>query len=257
MADRAASRRQEARHARRHRAVHDLGEGEHDRRARARPAGRALAGVGVPRARRSSRTSSASSSSSSSSPRRSSSSASSSCTTSSCPRALDFLTSYDDELYDIQIRASYYYTFAAMTLLAGGLAFLMPIFVLGLVRLRVLTSDRLRRNRRIAYVAPARVRDPAADGRPVSLAFEIDPAAPPLRDVDLALRLHGAPLGPRLGRGLRRSRALVRVLSADWVVPVEGPPIRDGAVAIDDDGRIAAVGTREELGERRALRRRP
>jgi sec-independent protein translocase protein TatC len=60
------------------------------------------------------------------------------------PRALDFLTSYDTELYDIQIRASYYYTVAAMTLLAGGLAFLMPIFVLGLVRLRVLTSDRLR-----------------------------------------------------------------------------------------------------------------
>src|SRR6185436_1311750 len=56
------------------------------------------------------------------------------------PRALDFLTSYDANIYDIQIRASYYYTFAAMTLLAGGLAFLMPIFVLALVRLRVLTS---------------------------------------------------------------------------------------------------------------------
>ncbi|HET9461796.1 MAG TPA: twin-arginine translocase subunit TatC, partial [Gaiellaceae bacterium] len=52
------------------------------------------------------------------------------------PRALDFLTSYDEELYDIQIRASYYYNFAAVTLLAGGLAFLLPIFVLGLVRLR-------------------------------------------------------------------------------------------------------------------------
>jgi 5-methylthioadenosine/S-adenosylhomocysteine deaminase len=37
------------------------------------------------------------------------------------------------------------------------------------------------------------------------------------------------------------------VLSADWVVPVEGPPIRDGAVAIDD-GRIATVGTSAELG---------
>ena len=36
------------------------------------------------------------------------------------PRALDFLTSFDAELYNIQIRASYYYTFAAMTLLAGG-----------------------------------------------------------------------------------------------------------------------------------------
>jgi 5-methylthioadenosine/S-adenosylhomocysteine deaminase len=40
----------------------------------------------------------------------------------------------------------------------------------------------------------------------------------------------------------------VRVLSADWVVPVEGPPIRDGAVAIADDGTIAAVGQRRELG---------
>jgi cytosine/adenosine deaminase-related metal-dependent hydrolase len=40
----------------------------------------------------------------------------------------------------------------------------------------------------------------------------------------------------------------VRVLSADWVVPVEGPPIRDGAVAIGEDGRIVSVGTVSELG---------
>ena len=91
------------------------------------------------------------------------------------PRALDFLTSYDTELYNIQIRASYYYTFAAMTLLAGGLAFLMPIFVLGLVRLRVLTSDRLRKNRRIAYVLLLvfAILLPTVD--PVSLAFETIP----------------------------------------------------------------------------------
>jgi sec-independent protein translocase protein TatC len=91
------------------------------------------------------------------------------------PRALDFLTSYDEELYDIQIRASYYYTFAAMTLLAGGLAFLLPIFVLGLVRLRVLTSDRLRKNRRIAFVLLLcfAILLPTVD--PVSLAFEVVP----------------------------------------------------------------------------------
>jgi sec-independent protein translocase protein TatC len=91
------------------------------------------------------------------------------------PRALDFLTSYDAELYDIQIRASYYYTFAAMTLLAGGLAFLMPIFVLALVRLRVLTSDRLRQNRRIAFVVLLcfAILLPTVD--PVSLAFEVIP----------------------------------------------------------------------------------
>lgn len=91
------------------------------------------------------------------------------------PRALDFLTSYDDNIYNIQIRASYYYNFAALTLLAGGLAFLMPIFVLALVRLRVLTSDRLRSNRRIAFVLLLgfAILLPTVD--PISLAFEFVP----------------------------------------------------------------------------------
>jgi 5-methylthioadenosine/S-adenosylhomocysteine deaminase len=40
---------------------------------------------------------------------------------------------------------------------------------------------------------------------------------------------------------------VTQVLSADWVLPISGAPIRDGAVAIED-GRIAAVGTRPELG---------
>lgn len=35
--------------------------------------------------------------------------------------------------------------------------------------------------------------------------------------------------------------------SADWVLPVEGEPIRDGAVRVED-GRIAAVGPAAELG---------
>jgi len=39
-----------------------------------------------------------------------------------------------------------------------------------------------------------------------------------------------------------------KVLSADWVLPIEGAPIENGAVAIED-GRIVAVGTADELGE--------
>jgi cytosine/adenosine deaminase-related metal-dependent hydrolase len=38
-----------------------------------------------------------------------------------------------------------------------------------------------------------------------------------------------------------------RVYSADWVLPVDGAPIEDGAVAVED-GRLAAVGTAAELG---------
>jgi len=40
---------------------------------------------------------------------------------------------------------------------------------------------------------------------------------------------------------------LSEVFSADWVLPVEGPPIPRGAVAVEN-GRIAAVGSADELG---------
>jgi sec-independent protein translocase protein TatC len=91
------------------------------------------------------------------------------------PRALDFLTNFDDELYDNQVRASYYYSFVSWTLLAGGLAFQLPIFVLALVRLRVLSSDRLRQNRPTAFVILLvfAILLPTVD--PVSLAFEVIP----------------------------------------------------------------------------------
>ena len=41
----------------------------------------------------------------------------------------------------------------------------------------------------------------------------------------------------------------MRVVSADWVVPVEGPPIESGAVVIADDGTIETVGSAEDLGQ--------
>jgi sec-independent protein translocase protein TatC len=91
------------------------------------------------------------------------------------PKALSFLVDYDSELYTEQIRASYFLSFVALTLLAAGIAFEMPIFVLGLVRLGVLSSDLLRRNRRIGYVAMLAfaILLPTVD--PVSLVFETVP----------------------------------------------------------------------------------
>ena len=91
------------------------------------------------------------------------------------PKALTFLTEFDDELYDVQIRASYYLSFVALLLLASGIAFELPIFVLALVRIGVVSTGTLRRNRRIALVGLVAfaILLPTVD--PVSLAFEVIP----------------------------------------------------------------------------------
>ncbi len=91
------------------------------------------------------------------------------------PAAIDFLTNFDDTLYDVQIRASYYLSFTSLVLLASGIAFEMPIFILALVRIRVLSYDKLRRNRKIGYalMVAFAVLLPTVD--PVSLLFETIP----------------------------------------------------------------------------------
>jgi sec-independent protein translocase protein TatC len=91
------------------------------------------------------------------------------------PAALDFLVNYDEELYNEQIRASYFLSFVSVMLLAIGLAFEMPIFILALVRLGVLTSARLRRNRRIAIVLMFGIAILLPTVDPVSLALEVAP----------------------------------------------------------------------------------
>jgi sec-independent protein translocase protein TatC len=91
------------------------------------------------------------------------------------PRAVSFLVTYDDHFYDIQVRASYYYSFVTLALLGMGVIFELPIFILALVRLQVVTAEQLRRNRRmgILLVVVVAVLLPTVD--PVSLAFEAIP----------------------------------------------------------------------------------
>jgi sec-independent protein translocase protein TatC len=91
------------------------------------------------------------------------------------PAALEFLVGYDSELYTEQIRASYYLSFVSLMLLATGLAFELPIFILALVRLGVLSSAKLRRNRRIGVVLMVAVAILLPTVDPVSLAFEVLP----------------------------------------------------------------------------------
>jgi sec-independent protein translocase protein TatC len=68
------------------------------------------------------------------------------------PAALRFLTSFDSSVYDVQLRAGEFISFALLVLAACGVVFELPIAVLGLVRVGALTSAKLRRNRRIGYM---------------------------------------------------------------------------------------------------------
>src|SRR5215212_4974909 len=91
------------------------------------------------------------------------------------PKAVHFLTNFDDQYYNSQLRARDYYGFVMTVLIAVGLVFQLPIFILALVRLDVLSTDTLRKNRRLGYfiVAVVAVLLPGID--PVTTTFEMVP----------------------------------------------------------------------------------
>lgn len=91
------------------------------------------------------------------------------------PAAIRFLTTYDSNVYDIEVRASHYYSFVLASLLAVGLIFQLPVAVLGVVRLGLVTSTKLRRNRRIGYVAMAATAVVLPGVDPVSTALTMLP----------------------------------------------------------------------------------
>jgi sec-independent protein translocase protein TatC len=93
------------------------------------------------------------------------------------PKAIHFLTNFDQHEFNIQIRAREYYSFVLTVLLAVGLVFELPIFMLALVRLGVVSTDTLRSHRRIGYfiVAIVGVLLPGVD--PVTTIFETVPLA--------------------------------------------------------------------------------
>jgi len=91
------------------------------------------------------------------------------------PAAVHFLTSYDSELYNTQIRAKDYYSFVLLVLAAVGVVFELPLFVLAMVRIGILTTAKLRRNRRIGYVIVAAVAVALPGVDPVTTLLEMAP----------------------------------------------------------------------------------
>lgn len=91
------------------------------------------------------------------------------------PAAVHFLTNYDSSIYDIQVRASSYYSFALMVLLSVGLVFELPVFILALVRIGVTSAAKLRKSRKIGYFAMAALAVALPGVDPVTTAMEMAP----------------------------------------------------------------------------------
>jgi sec-independent protein translocase protein TatC len=91
------------------------------------------------------------------------------------PAAVRFLTTYDQHVYDINVRAKDYVSFTLAVLVAVALVFELPAVVVALVRIGILRADQLRQNRRIGYVAVAALAVALPGVDPVTTTFEMAP----------------------------------------------------------------------------------
>lgn len=68
------------------------------------------------------------------------------------PKGLGFLLSYEDNIFNQQVQASKYFTFVAFFLLGFGLIFELPAMILTLVRVGIVDTKTLRKNRKYAIL---------------------------------------------------------------------------------------------------------
>jgi sec-independent protein translocase protein TatC len=91
------------------------------------------------------------------------------------PAAVDFLLSFNSDQFTTELRARDYYSFFAITLLAGGIVFQVPVVVLALVKLQIVTVEQLRHNRRYAYLLIAVIAAALPGVDPITMLIEMVP----------------------------------------------------------------------------------
>jgi sec-independent protein translocase protein TatC len=91
------------------------------------------------------------------------------------PPATDFLLSFNQSEFNTQVRARDYYSFSTMTMLAMGIGFQVPIGIIALTRLRIVTVEQLRHNRRYAILAIAVLAALLPTIDPITMLLEMVP----------------------------------------------------------------------------------
>jgi sec-independent protein translocase protein TatC len=91
------------------------------------------------------------------------------------PAAVHFLLGFNNNQFNIQVRARDYYSFFSMTMLAGGIVFELPLAIVAATRLGIVKVEQLSANRRYAYLLISIVAAALPGVDPVSMLIEMVP----------------------------------------------------------------------------------
>jgi len=91
------------------------------------------------------------------------------------PPAIKFLLSFNADQFNTQVRAKDYYSFVTLTMGAMGFGFQLPVGIVLAVRAGLTTPQKLRKNRRYAFLACAVVAALLPTIDPVTMLLETAP----------------------------------------------------------------------------------
>ena len=113
--------------------------------------------------------------------------------------ATEFLLGFNDDEFTTAVRARDYYSFVALTTIAMGLLFQVPVVILALTRLGITTPAALRRNRRYAFLGCAVLAALLPTIDPLTMILEMIPLLVLYElSIILASVVGGPPQGGRL-----------------------------------------------------------
>jgi Tat protein translocase TatC len=114
------------------------------------------------------------------------------------PAATKFLLHFNDDQFNVEVRARDYYSFLSTTLIAVGVIFQLPVGILAATRLGVVTPKQLAANRRYAILVCAIVAAALPGVDPVTMLIEMVPLVVLYELSILLARLFGTPVSARM-----------------------------------------------------------
>ena len=109
------------------------------------------------------------------------------------PAALDFLLGFNADSFNIEVRASEYYGFFVLTLIAVGILFQIPIGILAITRLGIFTPQQIAANRRYAILVIAVVAMLLPGTDPITMLISMAPLIVLFEGSLLLARIIGSP----------------------------------------------------------------